>query len=674
MRTGHYTRLKGRTTYFRRKIPDFLQEQLASTEICYRLGVISSSVAERLGRRLAVEVDTFFDQAKTNAMLTSDDLTKLVQAALSGWREDDASEAAREIQAYGRPLLDPREKAEAWAKFAKGVIETVSEGDSVYTPDYVSTIAELAGVDLGSEPTTFDVGGRALSLGLAAHYLQSAVVTASLNGLAMGSRRLPVEDWQTRLFALEAHLGLDRAAQTQPRDRQGQPQPAADKIPTPPELQPPANETALDVVHGQEEPDLSQTLFSQVVAISLATRIAGKKIKPDMESEIRPSVRIWTEVLGDRAIGSYRRADMLEYLSVLQQVPKIYWKSQASRQLSILEVVARARADAREAFLKTSTTKNASEVLLERASADYAKLNHVTINRHLSAICPVFEWAYDNHYLPEDTRIFWNNLQLQTGSPYSGLKANEERPAFSAQQILTIFNHPIWLGRESEYFYNKPGDVIIRDSLYWGPIIALLHGMRLEEFAQLRVQHVRMIEGIWVFDLYAKGLDLKNVPSKRYVPLHSWLLKLGFIEAMIDGRSPQEQLFPELGKNGKIAHFGDALGKRFTRVLDNLEIVVIRKNGTESDGAFHPLRHRFITDLQRGGVNVGIVDYLSGHASTARESVERKPTDERVRYTEDPFIIELKEAIEKLPVSVDFESLVAAWQRCGSVGRGKSKN
>jgi hypothetical protein len=110
MRTGHYTRLKGRVTYFRRKIPDLLQEQLASTEICYRLGVISSSVAERLGRRLAVEVDTFFDQAKTDAMLTSDDLTKLVQAALSGWREDDASEAAREIQVYGRPLLDPREK------------------------------------------------------------------------------------------------------------------------------------------------------------------------------------------------------------------------------------------------------------------------------------------------------------------------------------------------------------------------------------------------------------------------------------------------------------------------------------------------------------------------------------------------------------------------------------
>lgn len=65
MRTGHYTRLKGRVTYFRRKIPEFLQVRLESTEICYRLGVVSSKLAERLGRRLAVEVDMFFEDART---------------------------------------------------------------------------------------------------------------------------------------------------------------------------------------------------------------------------------------------------------------------------------------------------------------------------------------------------------------------------------------------------------------------------------------------------------------------------------------------------------------------------------------------------------------------------------------------------------------------------------
>jgi hypothetical protein len=61
-------------------------------------------LAERLGRRLAVEVDDFFERAKSDPMLKSADLTKLVQTALAGWREDDAIDAATDVQRYGRPL------------------------------------------------------------------------------------------------------------------------------------------------------------------------------------------------------------------------------------------------------------------------------------------------------------------------------------------------------------------------------------------------------------------------------------------------------------------------------------------------------------------------------------------------------------------------------------------
>lgn len=110
MRTGHYTRIKGRMTYFRRKIPELLQKRLSSTEICYRLGVISSRLAERLGRRLAAEVDDFFERATIDPMLNSADLTRLVQTAIAAWRADDAVEAALDIQSYGRPLLHPKEQ------------------------------------------------------------------------------------------------------------------------------------------------------------------------------------------------------------------------------------------------------------------------------------------------------------------------------------------------------------------------------------------------------------------------------------------------------------------------------------------------------------------------------------------------------------------------------------
>lgn len=158
---------------------------------------------------------------------------------------------------------------------------------------------------------------------------------------------------------------------------------------------------------------------------------------------------------------------------------------------------------------------------------------------------------------------------------------------------------------------------IVRDSLYWCPLIASLHGMRREEFAQLKVCHVRQIDGIWVFDLHHIEVKTKNDSSPRYVPLHKDLLGLGFVEEVVHGRDRDEQLFPELSPSTSHGKYGDALGKRFGRIIDDLGIVVMRKNGTESDGAFHPFRHRLVTDLTAAGVPAGIIDGITGHGSVS---------------------------------------------------------
>lgn len=81
-----YVRLKGRTSYFRRKIPAHLVIRLASTEICFKLGVIDRDSALHLGRRLAVAVDAFFVSARRNEMLSSHDLSAVLGAALQEWR------------------------------------------------------------------------------------------------------------------------------------------------------------------------------------------------------------------------------------------------------------------------------------------------------------------------------------------------------------------------------------------------------------------------------------------------------------------------------------------------------------------------------------------------------------------------------------------------------------
>lgn len=664
MRTGHYTRLKGRVTYFRRKIPDFLQEQLASTEICYRLGVISSSLAERLGRRLAVEIDDFFERAKTDPMLNDVVLTKLVETALAGWREDDAIEASNDIRTYGRPFLEPKEQAKAWAQLALGLISQVGNGESAYDDAFVADVARKAGIAELNSGAEVDAGGRALSLGLAAHYLRSAIAMTSMPGLGPG---LNVADWRKRLAELEKHLGvaevsLDRTKPTVVEPPQ--PSPLAHHALDPDPVTKPA-------VVGVD-PSNPPMPFSDFVDMCLTIRIANNEVSEDQREEMQSSRKIWTQTVGDLPITAYDRSSFLAFRAVLQQVPTYYWKSKASQSLNIQEVIDWARADARAKWAKSGPAEKINDAAsIERASSSYTKISNTTINRHLSTIAPVFEWAMENHYLPENTRIFWNNLHLPTGQKVTGLKPNQERPAYSHQQIQSLSKHPVWMGRRSDYFYNSPGDVIIRDGLYWSFPIALLHGLRREEFSQLGVRHVRSIDDVWVFDFHAHDLKLKNGPSRRYVPLHSWMLKLGFIEAMVAGRDPRERLFAELSAEGNGDKFGDALGKKFARVVDHTGIVVIRKNSTESDGGYHPLRHRFITDLLGAGVREGIVDYLSGHASGARERERERSLDgERERYTEDPPVRELKEAIDRLPVSVDFQSWLDAWQSCR--GRGKS--
>src|SRR5690606_5030445 len=106
---GSYVRLKGRTSVFRRKVPDALRPRLAVTEIYATLGVVDRDSAERCARRLAVVVDAFFVKASRNMNLTGADLSRVVTATIQSWREGDERHDATFALAHGRTLGSPRE-------------------------------------------------------------------------------------------------------------------------------------------------------------------------------------------------------------------------------------------------------------------------------------------------------------------------------------------------------------------------------------------------------------------------------------------------------------------------------------------------------------------------------------------------------------------------------------
>jgi integrase len=131
---------------------------------------------------------------------------------------------------------------------------------------------------------------------------------------------------------------------------------------------------------------------------------------------------------------------------------------------------------------------------------------------------------------------------------------------------------------------------------------------RREEIGQLTVADVQEEDGISflrITDEESLQQNLKNEGSRRWVPIHRDLIRLGLMEYVDSIRKAGHvRLFPDLmkGKNG----FSDAPGKWLARVITK----------TVSDDpalVAHSLRGGGITKLHGVGVADNVVKYIVGH-------------------------------------------------------------
>lgn len=139
---------------------------------------------------------------------------------------------------------------------------------------------------------------------------------------------------------------------------------------------------------------------------------------------------------------------------------------------------------------------------------------------------------------------------------------------------------------------------------FWLPLLAYFTGSRLNELCQLYKADVYQVDGIWVIriDDRFQGQKLKNLTSRRIVPIHDQLLSLGFIEFV---QSVQhERIFPELKESRD--GFGFAASKWFGRFKTKLEF----NKGQD----FHSFRHTVATQLKRHQVSHIVAGELLGHA------------------------------------------------------------
>lgn len=275
-----------------------------------------------------------------------------------------------------------------------------------------------------------------------------------------------------------------------------------------------------------------------------------------------------------------------------------------------------------------------------RLRANEKSLSFVDLVK-LSANCPLSR----PRLTPQSVRSWFNLLggclnwavraDLVRSNVTVGIKPvvrrNEEgsRKPFTNADIDLIFK-----SRTSHLYENS--------AKFWLPFLALYTGARLNELGQLLKDDILLepIPAISICDLpnrYNIDKKLKNLSSRRVVPLHKNVLASGFIDFFHSVSGPH--LFADL------AHQSDyeptkAFSQWFGRFL--------RAQGIcDSGKVFHSFRHTFKDACRRVGIGEEVHDALTGHGNG--KNVGRS-------YGAGVLLIVLAEAIQQL----DFNLIRAA--------------
>jgi integrase len=404
--------------------------------------------------------------------------------------------------------------------------------------------------------------------------------------------------------------------------------------------QPPAPPPCSRDSGGPPRPNMT---LSQVIPIYLADAMPRKgERKSDLgltattAAQAKSSLALLLAIVGDKTLGSITSTDGANFRLTMRALPGAYYHAKVFRPLyeerNIDGLVV-----AREALEQ----KNPNDPLAARMTAK-------TFNKHYSAISTFTKWAKANGYLDRKAEFFLEGqfIDIETTPDHHP----EQRSSWSQDDLSRLFASPLFTGMESHSRWLRAGTFLARDERYWLPLMSACLGTRIDELAQLRVKHIRQTtddpsDPVRYVDLKDPTLHLKEAASRRVIPLHRYLIELGFIEDRVLGRDPDEYLFPEI-----VA--ANALGKRsapFVRFFDRVcESLGIAKT-------LHEFRNTVITQLfkKTRRDHSAHCEAITGHASKTRSTMF-------VHYTDDMLIRELKPVVDLIELPIDIDALKRA--------------
>jgi integrase len=300
--------------------------------------------------------------------------------------------------------------------------------------------------------------------------------------------------------------------------------------------------------------------------------------RADTWDQNRKIVKLFAEYVGETA-----------HVSVITRKAVRNWKHELSRWPL--------KASDMAAFKGMSFRK----IIEKNASVGKPTISDKTKNKYLSAVGSFSTWLLQNEFIDHD---------VMAGMYLVLDKRQKKRFPFTADQLKTIFNSPLFSTCMGDDRESEPGNVAVRDWRYWIPWIGLYSGARLGEIAQMMTTDLRQVHGAWIFHVTEEGSTLKSTKTKgsqRVVPVHSELIRLGLLDyhaAMVERR--ETQLFPEIKPDTR-GFFSGEPSAFFNDYFRAIGVKVDRKVN------FHSFRHGIADAFRAAGYLDEQFNVLLGH-------------------------------------------------------------
>ncbi len=329
------------------------------------------------------------------------------------------------------------------------------------------------------------------------------------------------------------------------------------------------------------------------------------------------------ELLGNKPIGEYTKIDGRDFRNSLLKIPKNRKRVKKYRDKTLKEIME-----------------------LDIPPSDKMSFDNQTklISRMTSC------W---NFFVDEYPEYVSENVFKSQSIRVNPVKRKDRRGEFTEDDLHLIFNPKTYL---PAIFDNPTGrENTIQYPHYFVPILGVLTGCRLEELCMMRTEHIKKVNGVWVYCIREEGeygeekTTVKNPYSERDIPLHPVLVEtLGFVRYVKHIKKlGHERVFHELTQvAGRYSHnFGRFFNEKY-----------LKKIGLKNGGrklSFHSFRHSVETICTNKNVNPRYIDFLQGHSQKGMGgNVYLKGVK--------PDVL-LKECVEKIDWGIDWKKLKIDW-------------